>query len=542
MSDKDRYELLSTLGQNDYLTVYRGWDWKISRPVAVLELDRKYVANETQYDQVWNQVLSFASLRHVGLVQVYEAKKDRGWFVTELMHGSVATKISRAGLSNKEVRSLLRTCLATIGYLHAHNKLHGDIRPANILIDSEGHIRLSYPVGLEIGGQVPRRVLNPKYLAPELVNHEFGEAGPATDLYCLGFAAYELLVGPNFDDLFLGVQDHTENGRELDWVRWHSSHRSKLPPLKSVVPDIDEDLASAIDQLIHKSVAERPHSAEATLQMLAVEPEVLFATEQLAVVPSTRRSHYAADDETDDVPGWGLNGSHKTAGEDSSNPLAGSERLTPTTTMETQTSPQPNSQTWMTKQLNSPWRFGSFVAVVAILAFLAGLSMFRPAPAGPIKPGQPPEGPPFVETSPKPGEQGTSVTTEKLLEEIRKLDAALIAQGEQSEKNLIDLKTSLDDAKSLADKSQIDLALLQKTVEELKTQPKTGSPPSADGVAGEPPSATLPSAPLLYDPTNMRLALALEMLRQMTLDVHHLNAELERQPPIVVYRPSLEFE
>jgi serine/threonine protein kinase len=42
-------------------------------------------------------------------------------------------------------------------------------------------------------------------MAPEVVSEEFGEVGPASDLYSLGFAAYELLAGEHFEELFPGL-------------------------------------------------------------------------------------------------------------------------------------------------------------------------------------------------------------------------------------------------------------------------------------------------------------------------------------------------
>ena len=68
-----------------------------------------------------------------------------------------------------------------------------------------GFVKLSFSPGLILGGQVPQRQKDFKYLAPEMVAPPWGELGPQADLYCLGFTALEQLCGSAFDGHFRGI-------------------------------------------------------------------------------------------------------------------------------------------------------------------------------------------------------------------------------------------------------------------------------------------------------------------------------------------------
>src|SRR5947209_7738179 len=119
----------------------------------------------------------------------------------ELMQGSLADKLAEGSLPADLVRSALRQALGGLAALHASRKFHGDVRPANLLFNDQGRIKLSDSAGIALGGEVLRPTGSSKYLAPELLNPTFGEVGVAVDLYCLGFTALELLKGPAFDKL-----------------------------------------------------------------------------------------------------------------------------------------------------------------------------------------------------------------------------------------------------------------------------------------------------------------------------------------------------
>ncbi len=276
MPGADRYRvLLPPLGQNDCLTVYRGYDNKPPRRhVAIMELAERFRANPERFDQIWDEVLSFAQLSHHRLVPVFDWVQEKAWIITELLPGNLADDAAQGALTNERVREALRAGLEALDYLHGQGKLHGDVRPRNLLVDAKRNVRLSHPLGLEIGGQVYAKRKNAKYLAPELVSEDFGNYGPATDLYCLGFAAYELLVGPEFDRR-LGITPDVEGevgASKYDWPRFHGS-AAAIKPINQLVPQAAPDLVEVIGRMTAKRVNDRAQTAHELLELLAPSDE-----------------------------------------------------------------------------------------------------------------------------------------------------------------------------------------------------------------------------------------------------------------------------
>src|SRR5438094_10516032 len=115
-----------------------------------------------------------------------------------LRQGSLDAQITQAPLPADVVRSVLRQALISLARLKKNGQVHGDIRPANLHAGADGTIRLAEPTDgagdtNTIGTIAARPQVSAKYVAPEKLKADFGPAGPASDLYCLGFTALELL-------------------------------------------------------------------------------------------------------------------------------------------------------------------------------------------------------------------------------------------------------------------------------------------------------------------------------------------------------------
>ena len=159
-----------------------------------------------------------------------------------------------------------------LDFLHQKEKVHGAVRPSNILINEHGAVRLSDFEASSRDGELRVPKGSKKYLAPELIRSDFGKFGPAVDLYCLGFTALELLTGKKFDSLFPGTGEGAIDA-DVAWLRWHSSDEA-MKPVKEIAADVPDDLARVIDCLLQKHVAERPVDAAAVLKLLNDAPLV----------------------------------------------------------------------------------------------------------------------------------------------------------------------------------------------------------------------------------------------------------------------------
>ncbi|REJ93888.1 MAG: hypothetical protein DWQ29_03425, partial [Planctomycetota bacterium] len=114
-----------------------------------------------------------------------------------------------------------------------------------------------------------------KYIAPEVVSDEFGEVGPHSDLYALGFSAYELMCGTeNFEDLFPGLSAFGRD-KQAAWMMWHAAPDRKLPPISRVLEGVPPDLARVIERMVEKDPASRYETAEEALSDLKVDLKIV---------------------------------------------------------------------------------------------------------------------------------------------------------------------------------------------------------------------------------------------------------------------------
>ncbi len=262
---KPQLELRGKIGRNAYGTVYRGWDPRMRREVAILELHKKFLRDPEQAQACWTQVTDLAALGHEHIVQVLTGDEVTGRIAMELMQGNLAERLEEGPLAAEFVREVLHQVLQALQFLHTHDRLHGDIRPATILLSSPKKIKLCFSVGIALCGEIPWELRSQKYVAPELLDTKFGRPDPRTDLYSLGFSALELLVGPHFDTHFLRAGESPEEV----WADWHGSPSRQLPSAKQLVSDIPDDLARVIDRLLGKHQRQRYRSAQEAQQDLA---------------------------------------------------------------------------------------------------------------------------------------------------------------------------------------------------------------------------------------------------------------------------------
>ena len=277
MAKHPNYELFEELGRSSNSVVYRAYDLVLGRDVAIKELMSEPGSDGGQADarriqQFLKEASFLAQFEHENVLRIHTVDQDRGWIVMELMKGTLANQIASEPMSPDTVRSVLRQMLTALDFLHQKDKVHGAVRPTNILINEHGTVKLSDFEAASRDGELRAPTGSKKYLAPELIRSDFGEFGPAVDLYCLGFTALELLTGRKFDSLFPGTGEGAIDA-DVAWLRWHSSDES-MRPISELAANIPADLARVLDSLLKKSVGERPQSAAEVLKQLDDTPLV----------------------------------------------------------------------------------------------------------------------------------------------------------------------------------------------------------------------------------------------------------------------------
>jgi len=269
MGAATRYEIIGTLATGDFATVYRGRDRELGRDVAIKEIHPHFRRDPKQLERYWREAQLLASLQHPNVITIYDVVRSRGWLILELMRSSLQKSIEKGPIDLDFLREILSDSLQALDFLHKNGIVHGDIKPSNLLLDSEGRVKLG-DFGLARRATDEHGSLlkgTTKYMAPELISAQFGPVGPASDLYSLGFTAYELMCGPDFELLFPTLNTFGRD-RQIAWMMWHASADQKLPPIHRVLEGVPDDLAEVVDLLVQKNQQDRIRSAGEALQKL----------------------------------------------------------------------------------------------------------------------------------------------------------------------------------------------------------------------------------------------------------------------------------
>ncbi|MFM8285785.1 MAG: serine/threonine-protein kinase [Planctomycetaceae bacterium] len=271
-----RYELVDKIASGSFATVYRGRDRELGRDVAIKQIHPQYLSDSRQLERYWGEAQLLASLQHPNIVTIYDLVRDRGWLIMELMQSDLSRVAGRRQMDLDALRTALAHALRALKFLHSHGIVHGDVKPSNLMIDRRRRVKLgdfglARRVANETGSLVQGTA---KYMAPEVVAPEFGDVGPASDLYSLGFTAYELLAGENFEALFPGLSGQGRD-RQMAWMMWHAAPDRRLPEIGRVLQGVPDDLAKTIQKLCAKPQNQRYRSADEALSDLNIDVKLV---------------------------------------------------------------------------------------------------------------------------------------------------------------------------------------------------------------------------------------------------------------------------
>ena len=199
-----RYELDEVVGSGGMATVWRAHDRVLDRAVAVKILHARLAEDPSFLDRFNAEATASARLTHPNIVHVFDAGTDDGtaFIVMELFDGeTLRDRLRRTGaFAPEEAASVMVQALHGLQFAHDHGLIHRDVKPANVLVDPDGRVKMTdfgiakaaYAVAADptttgrVLGSVP-------YLAPEQV--EGTPLDARTDVYAAGAMLYELLTG-----------------------------------------------------------------------------------------------------------------------------------------------------------------------------------------------------------------------------------------------------------------------------------------------------------------------------------------------------------
>lgn len=246
----DNYRIVSVLGKGGMGIVYKAYDTKLDRYVAIKMLNAETYDHARFVERFKREAKNQAKLSHPNIVTVYGfiEYEDLLGIVMEYVEGESLEKVlQRQGRFNLyDVMYILKQILLGLGYAHSKGFVHRDIKPSNIILNREGIAKI-----MDFG--ISKSMFDDKdftkpgakigtvyYMSPEQIKG--GDVTNRSDIYSIGCTAYEMIVGrPPFD-----------SDSEYEVME---SHLKKTPQrISSILTGIPEE----VDKVIFKAMEKNP--------------------------------------------------------------------------------------------------------------------------------------------------------------------------------------------------------------------------------------------------------------------------------------------
>jgi eukaryotic-like serine/threonine-protein kinase len=285
-----RFRLLERIGAGGFGTVYRGWDERLERPVAVKVIE----ASGGPSRRVLREAQAAARLNHPGIVTLYELGERHGhaFLVSELVEGTTVDELAAEGrISDRDVAEIGADLCDALAHAHSHGVVHRDIKPQNVIVREgpvpPGSVRakvmdfgtasLVDAPGLTVTGEVIGTIA---YMAPEQAEGE--AAGPPADAYAMALTLYECWSGCH------------------PFVRATPAATARaigepVAPLAKHRPDLPDRLCELIDACLVAHPEHRPGLEELGHGLDRVAPQL--SAEEPVPAPRRRESLLAAPSE-----------------------------------------------------------------------------------------------------------------------------------------------------------------------------------------------------------------------------------------------------
>ena len=277
-----RYRLESKLGSGGMSTVYLARDGTLERWVAVKVMHREMSDQPDQIERFRREARAVAQLSHPNVVAVIDAGEDGGhpYIVFEYVDGeTLKQRIERVGPLPVDEATAYAIEIGR-GLLAAHSRrlVHRDVKPQNVLIDSEGRAKVTdfgIARSLEADGltQTGRVLGTTDYVSPEQAMGRGVDA--RTDIYSLGVLLYEMLTGevPFTAETVVGVAMKHVN--------------EPMPDVQKRRPEVSSALAAVVERATAKEPKKRYLDMASCLVDLEAALEVEVARAGGAHGPAT---------------------------------------------------------------------------------------------------------------------------------------------------------------------------------------------------------------------------------------------------------------
>ena len=266
--DTARYEIKKMIGEGGSAIVYKAWDRRFKRHVAMKRFNEESVNRNAADSDYESEVSTISQISHPNVVRAYDLDKDENgpFMILELVKGqNFETCMEENQLMKlKDLRPLVVQTFEALSAVHHAGFLHLDLKPSNLMVTesssgSQRYTLIDFGRACDSDREKARREEGDKesllgsihYMAPEQLTK--APLDERTDLYAAGILIYEALTGLR---PFVGKNTMEVIGSHLI---------GKPTALETLRPDLPEELCSWVMGLLATSADKRPESANTAL-------------------------------------------------------------------------------------------------------------------------------------------------------------------------------------------------------------------------------------------------------------------------------------
>ncbi|MCR4302676.1 MAG: serine/threonine protein kinase [Gallionella sp.] len=253
-----RYEIQGEIGQGAMGVVYKAKDPLIDRVVAIKTINLGLALDEKEeYEgRFYQEAKAAGRLSHPNIVTIYDVGKsgDVAYIAMEFLHGQELRDIMNKGglLPVDQVLDIAAQVAQGLAYAHEHDIVHRDVKPSNIMVSSDGHVKITdfgiaRMASSAVQTQTGTVLGSPKYMSPEQVLGKVIDQ--RSDIFSLGVMLYEMLAG-----------QAPFAGDNVNAIMYQTLNTAPVPP-NTLNPEVPEMANFIIAKALAKGVEDRYQNA-----------------------------------------------------------------------------------------------------------------------------------------------------------------------------------------------------------------------------------------------------------------------------------------